>query len=122
MTAAELTPADLASYARYALGQDEFDSLPDETQADVTMALAAAKGYVQSYTGTNFATNTAPELAVAVLTVGAEMLDNRQMTAQYSTQNTMVMQILNLHSENLLPEVEEPEPEPEQEVDEDAGA
>jgi hypothetical protein len=75
------------------------------------MALAAAKGYVKNYTGTDFETNEAEELAVAVLTVGAEMLDNRQMTAQYSTQNTMVMQILNLHSQNLLPE-----------VDEDAGA
>lgn len=106
MTVNELTPADLASYARYTLGAEEFDSLPKETQRDVEMALAAAKGHVQSYTGTNFETNLAPELAVAVLTIGAEMLDNRQMTAQYSTQNPMVMQILNLHSENLLPEVE----------------
>ena len=106
MTVNELTPADLASYARYTLGAEEFDSLPEETQADVTMALAAAKGYVASYTGTDFETNIAPELAVAVLTVGAEMLDNRQMTVQYASQNPMVMQILNLHSENLLPEVE----------------
>lgn len=107
MTVNELTAADLASYARYTLGADEFDSLPDETQSDITMALAAAKGYVRSYTGTDIETNEAPELAVAVLTVGAEMLDNRQMTAQYSTQNPMVVQILNLHSENLLPEVED---------------
>ena len=111
MTVNELTPAGLASYARYTLGQDEFDSLPEETAADVTMALAAAKGFVKNYTGTDLEANTSEELAVAVLVLGAEMLDNRQMTAQYSTQNPLVMQILNLHSENLIPE-----------VDEDAGA
>ena len=103
----DLTPADLASYARYTLGADEFESLPEEIQSDITMALAAAKGYVKNYTGTDFDKNEAPELAAAVLTVGAEMLDNRQMTVQYSSQNPMVMQILNLHSENLLPEVED---------------
>lgn len=107
MTVNELTPADLASYARYTLGADEFDSLPESTQSDITVALAAAKGFVKNYTGTDFDTNTAEELAVAVLVVGAEMLDNRQMTAQYSTQNPLVMQILNLHSENLIPEVDD---------------
>ena len=107
MTVSELTAADLAVYARYVLGADDFGSLPIPTQSEVDMALKAAKGFVQNYTGTDFEKNISEDLAVAVLVVGAEMLDNRQMTAQYSTQNPMVMQILNLHSENLLPEVEE---------------
>lgn len=107
MTVNELTAADLAVYARFALGADEFESLPIPTQREVEMALSAAKGFVKNYTGTDFDTNTAEELAVAVLVVGAEMLDNRQMTAQYSTQNPLVIQVLNLHSENLLPEVDE---------------
>lgn len=106
MKVKDLTPADLATFARYALGADDYESLPEESKGEVTMALAAAKGYVQSYTGTDIDKNEAEELALAVLTVGAEMLDNRQMTAQYSTQNPMVMQIMFLHSENLLPEVE----------------
>lgn len=107
MTVSELTAADLAVYARYVLGADDFGALPIPTQSEVEMALAAAKGFVKNYTGTDFDTNTAEELAVAVLVVGAEMLDNRQMTAQYSTQNPLVIQVLNLHSENLLPEVDE---------------
>lgn len=46
-------------------------------------------------------------ILIVILTVGAEMLDNRQLTAQYTGQNPMVMQILDMHSTNLLPSVEE---------------
>ena len=43
------------------------------------------------------------DLAYAVKVMAAEMIDNRQITAQYTGKNPMVMQILDLHSANLLP-------------------
>ena len=43
------------------------------------------------------------DLAYAVKVMAAEMIDNRQITAQYTGKNPMVMQILDLHSTNLLP-------------------
>ena len=42
---------------------------------------------------------------ITVLVIATEMLDNRQMTAQYTGQNPTAMQILNMHSTNLLPTV-----------------
>lgn len=74
----------------------------------VCNALTSAIAYVNGYTGLSLDRETVlqyPDLAHAVLTVGAEMLDNRQMTAEYTAQNPMVMQILNMHSTNLLPSV-----------------
>lgn len=35
------------------------------------------------------------------------MIDNRQVTMQYTGRNPTVMQILDMHSVNLLPSVEE---------------
>ena len=46
------------------------------------------------------------DLAYAVKVMAAEMIDNRQITAQYTGKNPMVMQILDLHSTNLLPSEE----------------
>lgn len=42
-------------------------------------------------------------LRYAILTIAAEMYDNRQMTQQYTGKNPTVMQILDMHSTNLLP-------------------
>ncbi len=39
MTVNELTAADLAVYARFALGADEFESLPIPTQHEVELSL-----------------------------------------------------------------------------------
>ena len=49
----------------------------------------------------------AAELGYAIKTVAAEMIDNRQVTMQYTGRNPTVMQILDMHSVNLLPSVEE---------------
>ena len=49
----------------------------------------------------------ADELGYAIKTVAAEMIDNRQVTMQYTGRNPTVMQILDMHSVNLLPSVEE---------------
>ena len=39
--------------------------------------------------------------------MAAEMVDTHQITAQYTGKNPLVYQILDLHSTNLLPSVEE---------------
>lgn len=50
-------------------------------------------------------------LAVAIGTdfkvMAAEMLDNHQISAQYTGKNPLVYQILDMHSTNLLPSAEE---------------
>jgi len=38
-----------------------------------------------------------------VLAIAAEMVDNHQITAQYTGKNPTAMQILDMHSANLLP-------------------
>lgn len=103
MKVKDLTAQSLAEYARFSLGAEEYASLPDETRAEIEMALTAAKGYVESYCGISLADNDKEELTLAVLVIGAEMLDNRQMTAQYTAQNPLVLTILGMHSVNLLP-------------------
>lgn len=102
MNVSSLTALNLAEYARYTQGEAEFNALPETQKAEIAMALDASKAFVQGYTGHDLM-GECHDLAVAVLIIGAEMLDNRQLTAQYSTQNPMVMQILNMHSSNLLP-------------------
>ena len=39
--------------------------------------------------------------------LAAEMIDNHQITTQYTGKNPVAMQIMDLHSTNLLPSVEE---------------
>jgi hypothetical protein len=97
----ELTAQTLAEYARYSLGAEEYESLPNKGEVDI--ALEAAKAFISNKAGIKFEETDGADLAAAVLVLGAEMLDNRQMTTQYSTQNPMVVQIVNLYSSNLLP-------------------
>ena len=47
------------------------------------------------------------DLAYAVKVLAAEMIDNHQITTQYTGKNPVAMQIMDLHSTNLLPSVEE---------------
>ena len=56
-----------------------------------------------AYTGLDMEKTELEDLAYAVKVMAAEMIDNRQITAQYTGKNPMVMQILDLHSTNLLP-------------------
>ena len=57
----------------------------------------------RAYTGLDMEKTELEDLAYAVKVMAAEMIDNRQITAQYTGKNPMVMQILDLHSTNLLP-------------------
>ena len=47
-----------------------------------------------------------PDITYAIKVMAAEMLDNHQISAQYTGKNPLVYQILDMHSTNLLPSVE----------------
>ena len=72
-------------------------------QSECEGALSAAKAAAGAYTGLDMEKTELEDLAYAVKVMAAEMIDNRQITAQYTGKNPMVMQILDLHSTNLLP-------------------
>lgn len=99
-----LSAVDVALFSRTITTAEEFETLGADEQRDCEDALHCAVAFVLDYTG--LATlNPTPSQALeyAVKTVAAEMLDNRQMTAQYITENPTTLQILNMHSTNLLP-------------------
>ena len=74
------------------------------TKAEISAAIAAAaKAAAGAYTRLDMEKTELEDLAYAVKVMAAEMIDNRQITAQYTGKNPMVMQILDLHSTNLLP-------------------
>ena len=107
MAPSEITAADLAVFSRQCVDTAEYERLDNDEKRHIQLALGAAKGFVRGYAGLDPDTCELEDVAIAILTIGAEMLDNRQMTAQYAVQNPMVMQILDMHSTNLLPTVEE---------------
>ena len=107
MKPSEIKAADLAVYARKCFDSTEYAALDTAQKSEIDLALAAAKGYVSGYTGLDLAQTEVEDVTIAILAVGAEMLDNKQLTVQYTGQNPMVMQILDMHSTNLLPTADE---------------
>ena len=107
MRPGELTAADIALFARKILDKADYETLPEGERAGCEAALSAARSYCAAYTGLDLDAVLFEDVAYAVCVAAAEMLDNRQMTAQYTGQNPTVMQILDLHSTNLLPSVGE---------------
>ena len=91
----DLMAADIALFSRKILNTECED------------ALAAAKAAVAAYTGLDIGATEQEDLAYAVKALAAEMIDNRQVTMQYTGRNPTVMQILDMHSVNLLPSAEE---------------
>lgn len=109
----QVDAADLALFARITYELSDYGDLSAGDKAMCEATVLAAEHYCSGQTGLACARDGEADeepngdLRYAVLTVGAEMLDNRQMTAQYSTQNPAVTQILAMHSTNLLPSAEE---------------
>lgn len=106
MKVRELTASDIALFSRLIMDSSEFDTLTDLEKRECESALAAAKAVVEGYTGLDMATTEQEDLAYAVKVLAAEMIDNHQITAQYSGKNPVAMQIMDMHSSNLLPSVE----------------
>ena len=107
----ELTAYQLAHFAHMCFDPADFDGLPPEERQEIAMILDLAVSYCGSYAGLDMTQEQPDSICYAVLAVGAEMLENRQMTQQYSTQNPTVMQILDMYSTNLLPSVPESDTE-----------
>ena len=107
MRPCDLMAADIALFSRKILNTAEFDELSVLEQQECEDALAAAKAAAAAYTGLDIEATEQEDLAYAVKVLAAEMIDNHQITTQYTGKNPVAMQIMDLHSANLLPSVEE---------------
>ncbi len=94
MKISELTGGYIAEYLR----------TDYEAEKDIFRIIkSAAIEYIKSYTGLNYEEmDQYEDLTVAALVLCSDMYDNRQMTVQTDKQNPTVVQILSLHSANLL--------------------
>lgn len=108
MSPLQLKASDIAFFARKITESSEFEGLSDLEKAECKEALDAARSAASAYTGIEVHDmGMYPDLTYAVKVMAAEMLDNHQISAQYTGKNPLVYQILDLHSTNLLPSVEE---------------
>lgn len=108
MAPSELKAVDIAFFARKITESSEFDGLSDLEKQECEDALEAARAAACSYTGLDMLEiANYPDITYAIKVMATEMLDNRQITAQYMGKNPLVYQILDLHSNNLLPSTEE---------------
>ena len=107
MRPCDLMAVDIALFSRKILNTAEFDELSVLEQQECEDALAAAKAAAAAYTGLDIEATEQEDLAYAVKVLAAEMIDNHQITTQYTGKNPAAMQIMDLHSTNLLPSVEE---------------
>ena len=108
MAPSDLRPVDIAFFARKITESSEFEGLSDLEQMECEDALAAATVAACAYTGLDTkGMDSYPDITYAIKVMAAEMLDNHQISAQYTGKNPLVYQILDLHSTNLLPSVEE---------------
>ena len=110
-TPSDLTPFQLARFAHMCFEETDYEALDEATRTETAAILEAAVSYCGSYAGLDMTQEQPDSVCYAVLAVGAEMLENRQMTQQYSTQNPTVTQILDMFSTNLLPTVPESDTE-----------
>lgn len=106
MKPCDLTAMDIALFSRMIVDSADYEALSGPERSVCEGALTAAKAAAGAYTGLDMEKTEFEDLAYAVKAMAAEMIDNRQITAQYTGKNPMVMQILDLHSTNLLPSEE----------------
>ena len=105
MKISQIRPADVAGYLR--LGPGEYD------EAQLEAIMAAAKQYIQGYTGIPAAAAFAGEETmddhedfwIAFMVLCQDMYDNRTMytdTRYANSGNRVVDSVLGLHARNLL--------------------
>ena len=87
----DLMAADIALFSRKILNTAEFDELSVLEQQECEDALAAAKAAAAAYTGLDIEATEQEDLAYAVKALAAEMIDNRQVTMQYTGRNPTVI-------------------------------
>ena len=104
MKPSELKPVDIAFFARKITESSEFKGLSDLEKMECADALEASTAAACAYTGLDMrGMDNYPDITYAIKVMATEMLDNRNITAQYNAKNPLVYQILDLHSANLLP-------------------
>lgn len=103
MKVSKLREVDIALFSRKIMDAGEYEALSALEKQECKDALTAAKAVAAQYTGLDMKTTECEDITYAVKVLAAEMLDNHQITAQYTGRNPTVMQILDLHSTNLLP-------------------
>lgn len=106
MRPCDLTAADIAFFSRKIIEPEEYGALSPMEQSSAKVPCSAAKAAGRALIRARYGEDELEDLAYAVKVMAAEMIDNRQITAQYTGKNPMVMQILDLHSTNLLPSEE----------------
>ncbi|MFD4492972.1 head-tail connector protein [Lysinibacillus fusiformis] len=96
MLVSEITPGELAKYAR----EDETDT---EILSTFTLILSAVKAYIKGYTGlSDEQLDTKEDVSIAVFVLANEMYENRVFIVKDSNVNKVVQNILDMHSINLL--------------------
>ena len=106
-----LTAYQLAHFCHLCFDEADYLALPEEERNEIAAILDLAVSYCGSYAGLDMDADQPDAVRYAVLAVGAEMYENRQMTQQYSTQNPTAVQILDMYSTNLLPSAPESDDE-----------
>lgn len=107
MKPCDLSVQDVALFSRLIVERADYDSMSESEKQNCYMALTAAKAFAAGYSGLDINATDLEDVTYAVLIIAAEMVDNHQMTMQYTGQNPTALQILNMHSTNLLPRVED---------------
>jgi len=96
MRVSEITPGELAKYAR----EDETDT---EILSTFTIILSAVKAYIKGYTGlSDEQLDTKEDISITVFVLANEMYENRIFTMKDNNVNKVVQTILDMHSINLL--------------------
>lgn len=96
MRVSEITPGELAKYAR----EDETDT---EILSTFTIILSAVKAYIKGYTGlSDEQLDTKEDISITVFILANEMYENRIFTVKDNNINKVVQTILDMHSINLL--------------------
>lgn len=75
----------------------------DDEDRILNLILLACKSYVRGFTGlTDDKLDELDDIPVVLLTLGAEMYDNRQFTVDKDNINPVIKTILCMHSVNLV--------------------
>ena len=92
----DITAEDLADYLR-------IDELTDDEKNTLNALYESAKGYITHYTGRDETElDNYKDFVIVVFVLVQDMYDNRSMYVDSSNLNTVVQNILGMHSVNLL--------------------
>lgn len=96
----EITYEDIANYIRLV-------EVTNEDQTFLNTILKVSKNFIKGYTGhTLEELDDYPDFIIVVYVLCQDMYDTRSLYVDKSNLNNLVETILGMHSDNLLPSVE----------------